>query len=64
MEEKPDGLSLSWKKEPDKDFLDKVFNILRAFCLKNARTYEEWKKIFKKANIHNLVTIKGENNNQ
>ena len=54
-------IELSWKKEPDKEFLDNVFNILHAFCLKNARTYEEWTKVFKKANIHDLVTIKGEN---
>jgi ubiquinone/menaquinone biosynthesis C-methylase UbiE len=53
-------IELSWKKEPDNVFLDKVFNILHAFCLKNARTYEEWTKVFKKANIHELVTIKGE----
>ena len=53
-------IELSWKIEPDKEFLDKVFNILHAFCLKNARTYEEWTKVFKKANIHDLVTIKGE----
>ncbi|MGZ7117548.1 MAG: class I SAM-dependent methyltransferase [Methanobacterium sp.] len=53
-------VELSWKKEPNKEFLDKVFNILRAYCLMNASTYEGWKQVFKKANIHNLVTIKGE----
>ena len=53
-------IELSWKKEPDKEFLDQVFNILHAFCLKNARTYEKWNQDFKKANIHDLVTIKGE----
>jgi ubiquinone/menaquinone biosynthesis C-methylase UbiE len=53
-------IELSWKKEPDKEFLDKVFNVLHAFCLKNARTYDGWTNVFKKANTHDLVTIKGE----
>ena len=53
-------VELSWKKEPNKDFLDKVFNVLRAYCLTNASTYEGWKKVFERANIHNLVVIKGE----
>lgn len=53
-------VELSWKKEPDEDFLDKVHNVLRAYCLKNARTYDGWKKVFQKANSHNLVIIKGQ----
>lgn len=53
-------IELSWKKEPDQEFLDKVFGILHAFCLKNAKTYEGWTNIFKKASTHELVTIKGE----
>ncbi|MBI5680940.1 MAG: class I SAM-dependent methyltransferase [Methanobacterium sp.] len=52
-------VELSWKKEPDENFLDKVFNVLRAYCLMNARTYEGWKKVFERANAHNLVIIKG-----
>jgi ubiquinone/menaquinone biosynthesis C-methylase UbiE len=52
-------VELSWKKEPNEEFLDKVFNILRAYCLTNALTYEGWKKIFQKSNKHNLVIIKG-----
>jgi ubiquinone/menaquinone biosynthesis C-methylase UbiE len=52
-------IELSWKKEPNEDFLDKVFNVLRAYCLTNARTYEGWKKIFQRANNHNLVIVKG-----
>jgi ubiquinone/menaquinone biosynthesis C-methylase UbiE len=54
-------IELSWKKEPDKDFLDKVRNVLRAYCLANASTYEKWKQTFERADIHNLVIIKGEN---
>jgi ubiquinone/menaquinone biosynthesis C-methylase UbiE len=52
-------VELSWKKEPDEDFLDKVHNVLRAYCLSNARTYDGWKKVFKRANTHNLTVIKG-----
>ncbi len=54
-------IELSWKKEPNKEFLDKVFSILRAYCLKNASTYEGWKKVFERANVHKLSVIKGEN---
>lgn len=53
-------VELSWKKEPNREFLDKVFHLLRAYCLMNASTYEGWKKVFMRANIRNLVTIKGE----
>jgi len=53
-------IELSWKKEPDEAFLDKVFNVLRAYCLKNARTYDGWKRVFERANVHNLDVIKGE----
>lgn len=53
-------VELSWKKEPNKEFLDKVFNILRAYCLKNASTYEEWEKVFERANTGKLSVIKGE----
>jgi ubiquinone/menaquinone biosynthesis C-methylase UbiE len=53
-------IELSWKKEPDEEFLDKVFNILHALCLKNAQTFEEWNNVFKKANSKDLVTVKGE----
>jgi ubiquinone/menaquinone biosynthesis C-methylase UbiE len=53
-------IELSWKKEPDKEFLDKVDNILRAYCLKNARTYEGWTKDFNNANTQDLTVIKGD----
>ncbi len=52
-------VELSWKKEPNEAFLDKVFNVLRAYCLMNARTYDGWKKVFERANNHNLVIVKG-----
>lgn len=54
-------IEVSWKKEPTKGFLNKVHSVLRANCLKNARTFDGWKKVFETANIHNLVVIKGEN---
>jgi ubiquinone/menaquinone biosynthesis C-methylase UbiE len=53
-------IELSWKKEPNKEFLDNVFEILHAHCLKNARTYDGWAKEFNKANIQNLKVIKGD----
>jgi ubiquinone/menaquinone biosynthesis C-methylase UbiE len=52
-------VELSWKKKPDEDFLDKVYNVLRAYCLMNARTYDGWKQVFERANAHKLVIIKG-----
>ncbi len=54
-------IELSWKKEPNREFLYKVLNILHAYCPKNASTYEGWKKVFKQANVHKLSVIKGEN---
>lgn len=54
-------IELSWKKEPNKEFLGNVFNILRAYCLKNASTYKGWKKVFERASTYNLSVIKGEN---
>ncbi len=53
-------IELSWKKEPNKEFLDKVFNILNAYCLKNARTYDGWVKEFNMANIQDLKVLKGD----
>lgn len=52
-------IEVSWKKKPDDVFLDKMLNALHANCLKNASTYDGWKRVFERANIHNLVTIKG-----
>lgn len=52
-------IELSWKEEPNKEFLDKVFNILHAYCLKNARTYNGWIKEFNNANAEDLKVIKG-----
>jgi len=52
-------IELSWKQEPNKEFLDKVFGILHAHCLKNARTFDGWVKDFKIANIQELKVVKG-----
>jgi len=54
-------VELSWKKEPNKEFLDKVFTSLRAYCLMNASTYEGWKKVFENTKIPKLSVIKGDN---
>lgn len=56
-------LELSWRKEIDQDFLEKVSNVLCAYCMTNDSNYEGWKKTFEKAGIHNLVLKKGENMN-
>lgn len=56
-------LELSWRKEIDQDFLEKVSHVLCAYCMTNVSTYEGWKETFEKAGIHNLVLKKGENVN-
>ncbi|MBI5807082.1 MAG: class I SAM-dependent methyltransferase [Ignavibacteriales bacterium] len=54
-------LELSWKKEINKEFLEKVTNVLCAYCMTNVNTYNEWVEIFKKAGINDLIVKKGEN---
>lgn len=53
-------LELSWRKEIDADFLDKISNVLCAYCMTNVGTYEGWENIFKDSGVSNLETIKGE----
>lgn len=52
-------IEVSWRKEPDEAFLNNMLNALHANCLKNACTYEGWKKVFGRATINNLVVLKG-----
>lgn len=56
-------LELSWRKEIDQGFLDKVSNVLCAYCMTNVSTYDEWKRIFESAGIKNISMSKGENVN-
>lgn len=62
---KPGGkagwLELSWKKEIDSAFLDKISNVLCAYCMTKVGTYKEWENIFQKAGINNLKIVKGNN---
>jgi arsenite methyltransferase len=54
-------LELSWKEEIDADFLDKVSNVLCAYCMTNVSTYDGWKRIFRDAGITALLIKKGDN---
>lgn len=54
-------LELSWKEEIDAEFLDKVSNVLCAYCMTNVSTYDVWKRIFRDAGITNLLVKKGDN---
>jgi len=52
-------LELTWQKEIDNDFLDKVSNVLCAYCMTNVNTYDGWNKVFKDAGIDDLTIQKG-----
>jgi ubiquinone/menaquinone biosynthesis C-methylase UbiE len=54
-------LELSWRKKIDAEFLDKVSNVLCAYCMTNVSTYSGWEKIFNHAGAGNLKIIKGTN---
>ncbi len=54
-------LELSWRKEIDQEFLDKVSNVLCAYCMMNVSTYDDWETIFENAGINKLSTSQGEN---
>ncbi len=51
-------LELSWKEEIDADFLDKVSNVLCAYCMTNVSTYDGWTRTFKDACISDLLVKK------
>lgn len=52
-------LEQSWKEEIDADFLDKVSNVLCAYCMTNVSTYDGWERIFRDAGITGLLIRKG-----
>lgn len=54
-------LELSWKQEVDAEFMDKVSNILCAYCMTNVSTYEGWEQTFRNAGISDLQIKKGSN---
>lgn len=51
-------LELSWKKEPDKDFITYVSDVLCSYCMTKADTYDGWYNIFKDAGIVDLETYR------
>lgn len=53
-------LEVSWKEEIDKEFLDKVSNVLCAYCMTNVSTYDGWSRIFRDAGVSNLLVKKGD----
>ncbi len=53
-------LELSWKKEPDAEFLNVISNVLCAYCMTNVSTYDGWEAIFRKSGINNIIIQKGD----
>lgn len=51
-------IELSWKKNPTKEFMDEVSNVICAFCMENVETFENWEKLFKKTNSSNFMAMK------
>jgi len=49
-------LELSWKKPTTPEFMDGVSNVLCAYCMRNVRTFDGWKKLFLKAGLKQLQT--------
>ena len=59
---KPGGnagwLELSWKKKPNKEFLDAVSNEICAYCMTNVLTYEDWEKLFCDAGFSQVKVVR------
>lgn len=57
---KPGGyvgwLELSWKKQPTREFLDGVSNVICAYCMLGVETFEDWKKLFNESGVMELQT--------
>ena len=49
-------LELSWKKQPTKEFLDGVSNVICAYCMLGVETFDNWKKLFNEAGVKELQT--------
>jgi ubiquinone/menaquinone biosynthesis C-methylase UbiE len=58
---KPGGyigwLELSWKKQPTREFLDGVSNVICAYCMLGVETFENWKKLFNESGVKELQTF-------
>jgi ubiquinone/menaquinone biosynthesis C-methylase UbiE len=49
-------LELSWKKPTTPEFMNGVSNVLCAYCMRNVRTFDGWKKLFLKSGLKQLQT--------
>ena len=49
-------LELSWKKQPTKEFLEGVSNVICAYCMLGVETFEDWKQLFEGAGVKELQT--------
>lgn len=47
---------LSWKKKPTESLLNDTISILKEDCIRNALTFEEWKKFFADMGLKNIKT--------
>jgi len=58
---KPGGyvgwLELSWKKQPTREFLYGVSNVICAYCMLKVETFENWKKLFSESGVKELQTL-------
>lgn len=44
-------LELGWRKPPTPEFMNGVSKVLCASCMRNVRTFDDWKKLFLKAGL-------------
>jgi ubiquinone/menaquinone biosynthesis C-methylase UbiE len=51
-------IELSWKQEPTEDFMRKVNEVICAYCMSNVSTFEGWERIFKRAGVKSLETLR------
>ncbi|SCZ02348.1 class I SAM-dependent methyltransferase [Alkaliphilus peptidifermentans] len=51
-------LELSWKKEPDSQFLRDISDVICAYCMTNVETFSGWEELFKDSRVKELQTEK------
>ncbi len=47
---------LSWKKKPTEELLKKTISILKEDCIRNALTFEEWRRFFVNMGLEGIET--------
>jgi len=59
---KPGGyagwIELCWKKEPTKEFMKGVSEVICAYCMLNVHTYDGWESVFRSAGAKDLKVLK------